>query len=154
MWEYLPVAFKGVNTLEKTSKSLSSLIKGKKGAKRIFLDEIRHNLTVCWLYLKRDAKLKQVIDELRHDVYDQLSVKGFDYNSLKKGKIESHPSLTRSDLKYLVGKRTEDLIHKIYGRIKDLKLTYKLSANNPKNRYSVRIINIQKRMLLLLRHLK
>lgn len=154
MLEWIPVALKGVDTFEKTSKTLSALTKGKKGAKRAFLDEIRHNSTVCWLYLNRDADLAQVMSELKHDIYDQLSVQGFDFNSVKKGKIKSHPSLKRSDLKYFLEKNTEDLVGIIYQRIKDLKLTYKLSPDNPKNRFPVRVRNIQKRILLLLRHMK
>ena len=154
MLEWIPAALKGVDSFEKTIKTLSALIKGKKGAKRAFLDEIRHNSTVCWLYLNRDADLAQVISELRHDIYDQLSVQGFDFNALKKGKIESHRSLKKSDLKYFIGKTTEDLVGIIYQRIKDLKLTYKLSSDNAKNRFPVRVRNIQKRILLLLRHMR
>jgi len=154
MLEWIPIALKGVGTFEKTGKTLSALIKGKKGAQRAFLDEIRHNSTVCWLYLNRDAKLSQVISELKHDIYDQLSAQGFNFNSLKKGKIKSHPSLKRSDLKYFIEMSTEDLVSIIYQRIKDLKLTYKLSSDNPKNRFSVRVRNIQKRILLLLRHMR
>lgn len=154
MLEWIPVALKGVDTFEKTKKELSGLLKGKKGAKRVFLDEIRNNSTACWLYLNRNADLAQVISELKHDVYDQLSVQGFDFNSLKKGKIKSHPSLKRSDLKYFIEKSTEDLVDIIYKRIKDLKLTYKLSSDNPKNRFPVRVRNIQKRILLLLRHMR
>lgn len=154
MLEWIPVALKGLDTIEKTNNALSGLLKGKKGAKRAFLDEIRHNSTVCWLYLNRDADLAEVISELKHDVYDQLSLQGFNFNSLKKGKIKSHPSLKRSNLKYFLGKSTEDLVDIIYKRIKDLKLTYKLSSENPKNRFSVRVTNIQKRILLLLRHMR
>ena len=95
-----------------------------------------------------------MISELKHDIYDQLSVQGFDFNSLKKGKIKSHPSLEKSDLKYFIEKSTEDLVGIIYKRIKDLKLTYKLSPDNPKNRFLVRLANIQKRILLLLRHMR
>jgi len=154
MLEWIPVALKGVDTLEKSGKTLSRLIKGKRGAKRALLDEIRHNSTACWLALNRDADLARVITELKHDIYDRLSAQGFDFNSLKKGKIKSHPSLKKSDLKYIVGKRTEDLIDNIYQRIKDLKLTHKLSPDNPKNRFPVRLKNIQKRILLLINHLK
>ena len=154
MVEWIPVALKGVDTFEKMGKTLSTLIKGKKGAKRAILNEIRHNSTVCWLYLSRDADLAKVISELKHDIYDELSAQGFDFNSLKKGKIKSHPSLKRSDLKNLIEKSTEDLVDIIYQRIKDLKLTYKLSSDNPKNRFPVRVRNIQKRILLLIRHMK
>ena len=154
MLEWIPAALKGVDTFEKSRRTLSALIKGKKGAKRALIDEIRHNSTVCWLYLNRDADLAKVISELSHDVYDELSAKGYDFNSLKRGKIKSHPSLKKSDLKYFVGKNTEKLVDTIYQRIKKLKLTFKLSSENPKNRFPVRVRNIQKRILLLLRHMR
>jgi hypothetical protein len=154
MWEYLPAALKGVDSLEKTHKALSSIIKGKRGAKRTFVAEVQHNSTVCWLYLNRDADLAKVIEELKHDVYDLLSAQGFNFNTLKKAKIDSHPSLVKSNLKHLIGKRTEDLVDNIYKNIKGLKVTYKLSGENPQNRYAARVRNLQKRILLLIRHLK
>lgn len=153
MLEWIPVALKGFDTVKKTGEGISAVIKGKKGSERAILDEIRHNSSVCWLYLNRDAELSKVIPEFKHDIYDQLSIKGYDFNSLKKGKVKSHNSLENSDLKYLIGKSTEDLIDVIYKRIKDIKLTYKLTAENPKNRYQVRVRNIQKRIFLLLKHL-
>ncbi|MFC2134431.1 hypothetical protein ACFLTH_07415 [Bacteroidota bacterium] len=154
MMEWIPIVLKGVDTLEKSGKTLSALIKGKKGAKRAILDEIRHNSKVCWLFLNRDADLSEVISELKHNIYDQLSTQGFDFNSIKKGKIKSHPSLKKSDLKFLVGKSTENLVDIIYLKIKDIKLTYKLSPDNPKNRFPVRVRNIQKRILLLIYHMR
>jgi hypothetical protein len=78
----------------------------------------------------------------------------FDFNSLKKQRISGDERIEKSDLASFLGKETASLVENIYDRIKELRRIYRVDKDNPKVRWRVRIINLQKRILLLLWHLK
>jgi hypothetical protein len=59
--------------------------------------------------------------------------------------------MKNTDLASWSGKSTQHLIQNIYDKIKDLRSLHALSVN-PGRRFGPRIINIHKRILLLLRH--
>ena len=150
MLDWLPAALKGVDTADKTGQTLARIIRGRKGANRALLDEVRHNASVCWCYLDAEADLERSIEALSHEVYDRLAASGHDFNSLARGKVRPDPSLARSELQSLQGKRTEEVLEAIYDRIKALRLAHRLGAKPL--RYTARFRNIQRRILLLLRH--
>jgi hypothetical protein len=154
MWDWLPAALKGLDTAERTARAFRGLQRGRRGARHALLDELRHNATVCWLFIERDVALDRVVAELRHEVYDRLAGEGFDFDVLRRARIAAHPSLERTGLHPFVGRRTGHLVHALYDRIKDLKLTHRLSADHPGNRFPMRVRNIQRRILLLLWHLQ
>ena len=54
---------------------------------------------------------------------------------------------------FFICKRTEDVIDNIYDRIKDVKMLYQHKPNAPSIRWRRRVININKRILVLLQHL-
>jgi hypothetical protein len=150
MLDWLPAALKGVDTADKTGRTISRLLQGRRGANRELLDEVRHNAGVCWCFLDAEADLERSVAALRHAVYDRLAAAGHDFNTLAKATIAPAPSLARSELQSLQGKRTEDLLAAIYDRIKALRLAHELGARPI--RYTARFRNIQRRILLLLRH--
>ncbi len=53
-----------------------------------------------------------------------------------------------------VGKSTEELIDSIYKKINKLKILYPHNKDNHKYRWNVRVQNIIKLILLLLRHVQ
>ncbi len=150
MLDWLPAALRGVDTADKTGRTIRGLLRGRKGANRALLDEVRHNASVCWCFLDAEADLDRSVSALRHEVYDRLAESGHDFNSLARGRIKNDPSLDGSELQSLQGKRTEDLLAAIYQRIKALRLAHELGARPL--RYTARFRNIQRRILLLLKH--
>jgi hypothetical protein len=77
---------------------------------------------------------------------------GFNFNTLKRGKIAPFPSLAGTDLASWQGKTTEALVESIYDKLNDLKLRYPHVKRSEKYRWRVRVNNIRKRIWLLLRH--
>ena len=154
LWAWLPAAFEGLDTAARTARAFRGLQRGRRGARHALLDELRHNATVCWLFVGREIELEQLVAELRHDAYDRLAEQGFDFDSLRRAPVAAHPSLERTGLQAFVGQRTGHLVHALYGRIKDLELTYRLSPGSPRVRFPLRVRNIQRRILLLLWHLR
>ena len=86
--------------------------------------------------------------------YKRLAREGFNFNSLKKGRIAAFASLEGTDLASWCGKETEELIDSIYDKINDLKIRYPYVGKNEKYRWGVRVNNIRKRIWLLLMHVR
>jgi hypothetical protein len=95
----------------------------------------------------------KIIPELRTTEYDGILKTNFEFNSLKRGRIQADQELLQSDLSSFVGKDTQDLIDNIYDKTKALKRAYRVDRDNPKILWRRRVLNLQKRMLLLMQHL-
>jgi hypothetical protein len=154
MIESIQSVFSTIATAASTLKTFRELLKGKKGDTRALLEELKENAGLCWLVMEMDTDPMKIINELRAEEYDRLLKTNFDFNSLKKQRISGDERIGKSDLSSFLGKRTTILVENIYDRIKDLKRIYRVDKENPKVRWGVRIINLQKRILLLLWHLK
>ena len=125
-----------------------------RGDARSLVEELKENSRLCWLVIEENVGVTKIIPQLSHTEFDRLNKAGFDFNALKRKKIRKYPQIDKSDLASWSGKSTHDLIENIYDKIKDLKTTYKYSPHSEKHRWKARIINIQKRILLLVKHLK
>ena len=154
MIESIQSVFSTISTAAATLKTFRELLKGKKGDTRIFLEELKENAGLCWLVMEMDTDPMKMVNELRTEEYDRLLKTNFDFNSLKKQRISGDERIEKSDLASFLGKETASLVENIYDRIKELKRIYRVDKDNPKVRWRVRIINLQKRILLLLWHLK
>ena len=154
MIETIQTVFSTIATAASTLKTFRELLKGKKGDTRALLEELKENAGLCWLVMEMDTDPIKIISELRTEEYDRLLKTNFDFNSLKKQRISVDERIGKSDLSSFLGKETAILVENIYDRIKELKRIYRVDRENPKVRWRVRIINLQKRILLLLWHLK
>ncbi len=154
MIEELSVIFKGLSTAKETARAITELLKGKKGDTRALIEELKRNLTLCWLVVERGTDPQKAIPELAISEYDRILKTDYKFNTLQKKKIRRSKQLEASDLAFLIGKKTEYLLINIYDKIKDLRQIYKVDRDNPKIRWRMRFINLHIRMLLLIKHLK
>ena len=125
-----------------------------KGEARALVEELKENSRLCWLVIEENVEVGKIIPELSTVEFDRLNKAGFDFDTLKSRKISKYPQLAKSELASWVGKSTEALIVNIYDKIKHMKTTYKYAPASEKFRWKARIINIQKRILLLVKHLQ
>ena len=95
-----------------------------------------------------------MIEKISVSEYKRLAKEGFNFNTLKKGKIAAIASLEGTDLASWRGKETEELIESIYDKINDLKIRYPYVREKDKYRWNVRVSNIRKRIWLLLMHVR
>jgi hypothetical protein len=116
------------------------------------IDELKKNSMLFWSVINRDIPVGNIVDKLSTDEYDRLCREGFNFNSIRQRRIYPYKSLFGTDLAFLGGKETKVLIKNIYDRIKDLKEKYPYANDGKKKRWYTRVVNIQKRILLLLRH--
>ena len=150
----IPAALKSLATAGAASRVLATWWKKAKGDSRSLISELKDNVTYLDLVAEDGVELGEVVEKISVTEYKRLAKEGFNFNTLKKGKIAVFPSLEGTDLASWRGKETEELIDSIYDKINDLKIRYPYVGKNENYRWSVRINNIRKRIWLLLMHVR
>lgn len=148
----LPTALKTLSTAEAATKSFSAWLKSSRGDARALIAELKHNLYHLELVVSNDVPLARVIGKLAVTEYTRLSRAGYNFNKLKRARIADYPWLRGTDLAAWAGKDTESLIESIYDKLDELVIKFPLAGDSPRFRWTVRVNNIRKRILLLLRH--
>jgi len=149
----IPTLLKSLSSTGNAIKELAAWRKKAKGDARALIGELKDNLSYLDMVAEDGVDLEDVIEKISITDYKRLSKQGFDFNTLKKGKIAKHSSLEGTDLSSWAGKETEALVESIYDKINQLKLRYPHVANNKKYRWKIRVNNIRKRIWLLLAHI-
>lgn len=146
--------FKGISTLAEVAAILDSLIKGATGTKRALLIELQSNIQLIDLYDAGGLPIDKVIARLETEHMQAALQSSFNFNSLKKGQLQATTAGDVPQFALYVGWTTEELFSSIYLKIKALKTIVDIDTDNPKFRKNVRLINIGKLMLLLLKHIR
>ena len=149
--------FSALSTAANTAKAFKELLANKRGETRLLLEELKRNSTLSWLAVEREVESKKVIPQLSTKAYDHLLEQGYNFNNLSasnKRRIRGTARLEDSDLTSFIGKETRDLVEAIYDRIKEVQLILQVDPDNERIDWSRRIINLHKRILLLMLHLK
>jgi len=131
-----------------------ALRRKRSGDASVLIDEIKNNLRFCKLVLEDGQDINDVFDLLSTEEFDRLRREGFDFKPLSSRKITKYKSLESTDLAYWGGKTTRELTISIYDKVKDIQVLYPRAKYSKKRRWKVRVLNIQKRILLLLKHVK
>jgi len=150
----LAAFFSGLSSAATAAKTIQTLLKNSRGVKRALLLELQKNLNLLYLFLNDESKLTTIVNKLDVHVYEEAVKTNFDFNDIKKGKLS--PRLT-GDIKQLqpyVGWNTEQLFENIYLKIHQLKSITEIDPDNSKFRLSVRLKNLHKMMVLLIKHVK
>ena len=150
----IPSALKSLSTAGAAASAISAWWKKAKGDSRALIRELKDNLIYLDIVADDGVELGEVIDKISVAEYQRLAHEGFNFNSLKRGKIADYPSLQGSDLASWCGKETEGLIESIYDKINDLKVRYPHVRHSERYRWTVRVNNIRKRIWLLLKHVR
>ena len=132
-------------------KEFSAWKKAEEGKARKLIQEIYENWVNLELVIDKGVPLDEVIGDLSVDVYKGLDSEAFKFKTIKKAKIKLPQRLKTTDLSSWQGKRTEALVRSIYDKIIALQIAHFRGA--PEGiRWRVRVINICKRIDLLLYH--
>lgn len=148
----VPEVLKALSTGASAASAIGAWWRKSRGDARVLVGELRDNLVYLDMVAKGEVDLGEVIDRISVTEYRRLAREGFDFNRLKRTRIEAYASLAGTDLASWAGKDTEALIDAIYARINDLKIRYPHVRDNGRYRWKVRANNIRKRIWLLLRH--
>ena len=154
--ETIASLFSTLGTAAKTTKAFQELLQNKKGETRLLLEELKKNSTLSWLVVEREVAPQKVIPQLSTNAYDRLLAKNYNFNELspKKRILQGYASLEDSDLSSFINKDVAALVEGIYDRIKELQLIFQVDPGNARIDWYRRIINVHKRILLLMFHLR
>jgi len=150
MLESVLPSLQGLLTAAKAMASFDAFRKGRKGDSRAIVEELKENSRLCFRSINDDVDLALTIPEFTTTDFDRLNKAGFDFNSLKSGRIAAYAGIHETDLASWAEKTTGELVENIYDKIKNLKSLQKFKPGHPTARR--RLMNIHKRILLLLRH--
>lgn len=141
IWKELYDAFdKERSRWEKTSSDKQSLA-----------FEIQRNLTFIADALHDKIDQKTIIKGLEHDVFDKAIKDGFNFNSIKKGKLTKNTIGGFSEFKKYAGKDTAYLVKNSYSKMSSLSKL--VSVNNDKD-YSLKIKSLFRFFVLLVTHIE
>lgn len=148
----IPTALKAISSSGSAAKSITSWWNKSKGDSRALIGELKENLLYLDMVISDDVSLGDVAEKLSVSEYRRLAHEGFNFNKLKRSKIKKYPSLQGTALEKWGGKETEELVVSIYDKINEIKIRFPYIGNSKKIRWRVRVINIHKRIWLLLKH--
>lgn len=150
----IPSVLKTLASAGTALKELSAWRARARGDERALIGELKDNLYYLDMVAKDGVALGQVIDKLSIKEYKRLAARGYDFNALRKKKIDHYPSLKGTDLAAWPGKPTAALIESIYDKLNELTIKFPYVENNANYRWHARVNNIRKRIWLLLRHVR
>ena len=150
MFESLLPVLQGLINATKAMASFDAFRKAQRGEARALIEELKENSRLCFRVVADGVDHRQVIPKLSTTVFDRLNAAGFNFNVLQRRRIAPYPGLAASDLAPWSGKTTAALVSNIYDKLKDLRSRHEFMPDHKFNRR--RLINIHKRLLLLLRH--
>jgi hypothetical protein len=154
--ETISTLFSTLGSAASTTKAFKELLQNNKGEARLLLEELKKNATLSWLVVERTVEPVKIIPELSTAAYDRLLEKNYNFNNLspRHRKILRTAGLEDSDLASFIGKDVSALVESIYDRAKEMQLIYKVSPGNVRIDWNRRVINLHKRILLLMFHLR
>lgn len=143
---------KVISTASKAMAWFSDIRQKTKGDVRALVEELKENSRLCFLVVESNVAPEDVIPKLSTVVFDRLNENGFDFGAVKRSNIPHFEGIDKTNLASWVDKPIGMLIESIYDKIKNLRLMHVHNVDS--QQWRRRIINIHKRILLLLRHAK
>lgn len=119
------------------------------------LEELKKNFTLSWLVVNREVEPPKVIPQLTTKAYDHLLEEGCNFDGLvpPRRRARRHP-FRRQRPGSFIGKDVANLVEGIYDRIKEMQVIFQVDPDNKRIDYNRRVINLHKRILLLMFHLR
>lgn len=150
----LAAFFSGLSSAATAAKTIQSLLKNTRGVQRSLLLELQKNMNLIYLFLGDETKLTTIVNKLDTRVYEEASKTDFNFSDIKKGKVSQRLVGEIKQLHPYVGWSTEQLFENIYLKIHQLKTITEIDPDTNKFRLGVRLKNLHKMMVLLIKHVK
>ena len=142
-----------ISIVDSVLETINAWVKGTKGWRRKLQLELLSNIELIFSYAKYDLPVDDVIANLQTRNMKSALESGFNFDSLKRGKITDDTAGDQPQYQQYVGWSTEKLFSNIYVKIQDLQTIVEMDPHNEKIRKGVRLVNILKLMLLLMKHI-
>ena len=146
--------FSGLSTTASVASTFQSLLKNTRGTQRALLLELQTNINLLNLFIDDTARTTTIIKKLNVTEYEKAVKSDFNFKDLKKTRVSGRVVLDVKSLQAYAGWQTEQLFENIYLKIHQLKSIIDIDPENTNFRLSVRLKNLHKIMILLLKHIK
>jgi len=134
--------------------AVQSLLKGSRGTRRSLLLELEGNIRLALLGKRGEIPVEKLVQRLETDVLRRAMESGFKFSSLKSGKVKKQVAGDSPQMQRYVGWSTEKLFANLYLKIRELQNIVALDPDSDHFRVTVRLKNIFRLMLLLVRHIR
>lgn len=141
-----------ISVVDSVLEAINSWVKATEGRKRMLLLELQSNIELIFSYGKSDLPINSVVAKLETKEMEDALKCGFDLNSLQRDKVQESTVGNESQYQRYVGWTTEKLFSNILVKIRDLQSAVEMDPDNVRIRKRVRLINVLKLMLLLMKH--
>jgi hypothetical protein len=142
-----------ISIVDSVLATINAWVKGTKGWKRKLQLELQSNIELIFSYVRYDLPVDDVIANLRTAHMKAALESGFNFNSLKKGQVIEGVTGKQPQYQQYVGWTAERLFSNIFVKMQDLQTIVKMDPQNKRIRKGVRLINLLKLMLLLMKHI-
>lgn len=146
--------FSGLSTTASVASTFQSLLKNTRGTQRALLLELQKNINLLNLFIGDSSRTTIIIKKLNVSEYEKAVKSDFNFKDLKKARVSGRLVLNIKSLQTYAGWQTEQLFENIYLKIHQLKSIIDIDPDNKNFRLSVRLKNLHKIMILLLKHIK
>ena len=142
-----------ISVVDSVLETINAWVKGTKGWKRKLQLELLSNIELVFSYVRYGLPVDDVIGNLRTENMKAALESGFNFNSLRRGRVAESVAGKQPQYQRYVGWATEQLFSSIYVKTQDLQTVVKMDPQNERIRKGVRLVNILKLMLLLMKHI-
>lgn len=146
--------FSGLSSAASVVKAIQSMIKNTRGVERALLLELQKNISLIYLFIDNPEKYKTVVNRLETRSYEDAAKSDFNFNAVKKTRVSARVAAGVKQLQPYVGWTTEQLFENVHLKIHALKTIIDVDPDNNKFRIKIRLTNLHKVMILLLKHIK
>ena len=143
-----------VSNVTNVLNTIGSLLKGSRGTQRSLLLELESNIRLAQIGKKGNVSSEKLVQRLETDAISRAMASGFNFSSLKSGKVKKAVAGDSAQLQRYVGWSTEKLFSNIYLRIRELQNIVVLDPDSDHFRVNIRLKNVFRLMVLLVRHIK
>jgi len=142
-----------ISIVDSVLATVNAWVKGSRGWKRRLQLELLSNVELIFSYVRYDLPVDDVIANLQTGSMKAALESGFNFDALRRARVSADVAGDQPQYQQYVGWSTERLFSNIYVKIQDLQTIVAMDPDNERIRKGVRLINILKLMLLLLKHI-
>ena len=146
--------FAGLNSATAATQAIAALARRRHGTARALLLELQRNINLIFLCRRDGAPAEKVIVRLETRKFETAVEAGFDFNTLARKSVTPAMVKGAPALAPYAGWSTEQLFERVYLKIHELKALAEIGTRHSPARLGVRLANLLKLMLLLIKHIR
>lgn len=146
-------AFRAISTTEKIASSLYKLITGNRGLKRTVAIELKENIELIRLFVENGVEPQELIPKINEKAFRHALAEGFNFNSLKRSKIDPKSTKNIAQLKKYHGWDTQRVFENVYQKVATIKNVAAIKNSEKPVRIDIRLNNLFKLMVMLATHI-